>query len=467
MNNINLNFNLNKQQSIYSPFHLRTQFFRFYYFISFFSSLLLFSASLIFTSGSLLQESNFVLGFLFLGHWLMLPRVQTFYMLTYNHHIQILLFQMMTYVFLAFKEGEVVMFWQAFLPGAALLYLSTLNDHSMLYKKMSSQHLIDQIEAIGFVLFPLIAGHAAFLNLSFKWGSLSGFYAGFNFYSLLILSLSLASLYMAGLMKQLHFQESLKFEAKKHSFSLSTEFGEGHHKDKMFFHDLMNQCHAIDLFLNQKLLKNETLAPDDYKSLKCEVEAIKKTTQDHFQFYHKNVSTQHEYVPFDLAMEFVDNLLKTYFPKDSQSPILEFCIHPLDGDDSQTLIHFSIFSRIINNLVKNLKESQSEFIKLDFYNSKEGLKIFIRNKLSLSGHNEQSNFLKKLNQKISKTAYLNSFENVDENFQTDSLGLDSISEQVSRVHGTFSFSTEQGDWITEVYLPHPEFAEVLNLKKAS
>ena len=60
-------------------------------------------------------------------------------------------------------------------------------------------------------------------------------------------------------------------------------------KERMFFHDLINQTHALTLFYNVKLSLGKGLTHEELNSLSSENKIIQSMVKDHFNLGHKNL----------------------------------------------------------------------------------------------------------------------------------------------------------------------------------
>lgn len=227
-------------------------------------------------------------------------------------------------------------------------------------------------------------------------------------------------------------------------------------RERLFFHDLINQTHGLLLFLNLRQSQKRDIVSSEIEMLVGEVRTLQSLVKDHFHFKHKNLSSTHDWIPFSAAETSLTGLIHTYFPSNS----VKTYIHlkgALSYDKSveereNALIYFPVFYRIMNNLIKNMAEANSSEVHFYFDYGSNGLTIETRNKLNVQRNSA------KISDKISRV--------VTGNKPTETgLGLESIYHLASECGGVFEFETANDMWINRISLPLPPVKK--DLKKAA
>ena len=206
-------------------------------------------------------------------------------------------------------------------------------------------------------------------------------------------------------------------------------------KEKLFFHDLINQTHGLLLFLNQKHLTGNGIAADEVQLIEKEVKTLQSLIRDHYNLKHKNLIQTFDWVPFSYAKLAFNNLANNLLSEMQISSTFTIQGEIFEED----LIYYPCFYRILNNLVKNISESQCEKVEFNFLLNEKG--IFI----------ETKNPLKKNSADSSESLARIILE--EKNNSIKSLGLDSIHHQAQEHNGSFSFEIENNNWINKVFLP--------------
>ena len=206
-------------------------------------------------------------------------------------------------------------------------------------------------------------------------------------------------------------------------------------KEKLFFHDLINQTHGLLLYLNQKEVNGFGIAPDEINLIEKEIKTIQSLLRDHYNLKHKNLIQTFDWVPFSYAKLAFNNLSKNFLSEMNVNATFTIQGETVEED----LIYYPCFYRILNNLIKNISESYCDKVEFNFLLNEKG--IFI----------ETKNLLKKCSTDSSEELARVILE---EKINTiKSLGLDSIHHQAYGNQGTFSFEIENNYWINKVYLP--------------
>jgi hypothetical protein len=229
------------------------------------------------------------------------------------------------------------------------------------------------------------------------------------------------------------------------SFKSKSEVIEEEKKNRIFFHDLINHTHGILLFLNQKNILEKGVTHDEVELLTKEVKLLQTLIQDHFNYQHKNLNINEQFVPFDRLHQSIEMMIKIYFDE-SILMTTELRGHIALFENSNTrensIVHFSSLYRILNNLIKNMSEAHSSELHFIFDYQDDYLLIETRN--NFGANNSRIDIADKLSRVI-----LN-----EESARTNALGLDSIHELVQKEKGTFGFEIENNTWINKLKIPH-------------
>lgn len=220
----------------------------------------------------------------------------------------------------------------------------------------------------------------------------------------------------------------------------SEEFEDKEKRERLFFHDIINQTHGLLLFLNQKSRNHKNIDVVEIEELKKEIQTLQSLIKEHFDFKHKNLSANLDIVPFSIAQETLMTLIQTYLNKDAE----KIYIHQkgfLAPEQSlnvkeSALVNFPIFYRIMNNLIKNIAEAKSAEVHFTFDYSDDGFFIETRNKI---------------NSKLQIQLMADKIKRV--NSDGAGLGLESIHYLSSVNGGHFEFEIENDFWINKIRLP--------------
>ena len=223
------------------------------------------------------------------------------------------------------------------------------------------------------------------------------------------------------------------FSFKKKIDSNSEEHDEI--KEKLFFHDLINQTHGLLLYLNQKEIRGLGIFPEEINLIEKEIKTLQSLLRDHYNLKHKNLIQTFDWVPFSYAKLAFNNLSNNFLNEMHVNATFTIQGELVEED----LIYYPSFYRILNNLVKNISESNCDKVEFNFLLNKTG--IFI----------ETKNLLKKCSTDSSEELARVILEEKKNTIK--SLGLDSIHHQAHENQGTFSFEIENNHWINKVYLP--------------
>ncbi len=226
------------------------------------------------------------------------------------------------------------------------------------------------------------------------------------------------------------------------------------HRDKMFFHDVVNQTHSLNLFLTNRVNKNLGVDNHESKMLLNEINLLQTLIRNHFGFKHKNIGETLDYVSFDFAKKSIKSLVDSYFIKEGINFKINYLGKITEGivDRESCLIHYPTFHRILTNLIKNISESKTNEAVIDFLYDNDGLKIIAKNKILNLKEDEHL---------LSST--LQALILGKDNNHRNGIGLESIFYLSTRIGGKFKFYLKGDFWVNEVFLPNP--AEIIKDKE--
>ena len=234
--------------------------------------------------------------------------------------------------------------------------------------------------------------------------------------------------------------------------------------ERLFFHDVINHTHGLNLFLQQKLSSNDVLVPDEVKAMMGEVKALQSLVAHHYGFKHKNLLTTLEWVEIDYAMASFHRLLHTMLPTEieirfHQSGMLDRRIY--DRSRLNLMVHYPTFLRVCTNLVKNIAEQSPKIADFSFEAQMGMLSLCFKNKM---GHLHDTK--KDLEHALSHTILA-----ADHDEEREHLGLESVQVLCQEHGGHFDFSIVEGEWVARVDLPLKNIADLPqnanDLKKAA
>lgn len=228
------------------------------------------------------------------------------------------------------------------------------------------------------------------------------------------------------------------FKKKDH---LEHTFNEHDKRERLFFHDMINQTHGLILFFNQRQSIKKNISVEEIQMLEREVRTLQSLIKDHFHYRHKNLPNTYDLVPFNIAEIAVKSLIQTYLPEES---VRTYIIRDL-LDEESSVIYFPIFYRIMNNLIKNMAEAKTSEVHIHFYYNEAGLTIETKNQ------SKRTQNLKEISDNLSQII-------LEENPQSsaEGLGLESIHHLALECGGKFDFEISNNYWINRIFLPTPQ-----------
>ena len=215
------------------------------------------------------------------------------------------------------------------------------------------------------------------------------------------------------------------------------------HKDRLFFHDLINQTHGLNLYLQVKSKEALGLRHEELGPVLREIKTMQTLITDHYHLQHKNLYDMHEHVPFSQVQWALEHVLSVYLPSSKVTTRLQYNYNNHDGQE--VWIHVATLHRIWSNLVKNIAESQSSAADFIFDLSSEGMTLTAKNKINHLKDHGVENISLELSQIILQG---------DAGHQMyKGLGLESVSQLCYEKGGSFNISIEGDWWIGKVFLP--------------
>ena len=206
-------------------------------------------------------------------------------------------------------------------------------------------------------------------------------------------------------------------------------------KERLFFHDIINQTHGLLLFLNHKEISGENVSRTEIQLIEKEVKTLQSLIRDHFNYKHKNLVQTYDWVPFSYAKLAFANLSHTYF----QDTTVNATFTIVGSHVEEDLIYYPCFYRILNNLIKNINESQCSNVEFQFVLDDVGLTVTSRNQLKKSEADSSESLARVILNEKAKIV--------------EGLGLDSIHHLAEENDGMFSFEIENNTWINKLFLP--------------
>ncbi len=222
------------------------------------------------------------------------------------------------------------------------------------------------------------------------------------------------------------------------------------HKDRLFFHDLINQTHNISLFLENRSESKKEILNSDILMLRKEVLIIQTLIEDHFGYKHKNSLPASEYIGFDLMKKHIVNLCENYFRPLQIDFEIKFDEEFAKTDEEKSCkIHQSSFIRILTNLVKNIAEVKSSHVMLHFLQSNRGIDFSIKNKILHLKNQEMG-----AKQTLPLLILENGMDNTDRTKrQVQGVGIESVIYLCTNLGGKYQFMLEGDYWISNIFLP--------------
>jgi hypothetical protein len=229
---------------------------------------------------------------------------------------------------------------------------------------------------------------------------------------------------------------------KKSAQNISTKNGsvdqseQAELKERLFFHDLINQTHGLILFLENKELQKSIINVDEVFLIKKEIKTLQSLIRDHYNFKHKNLYQTYDWMPFNYALEAFECLMSTYLANVEVS--MKYSINNDSFDED--LIYYPCYYRILNNIIKNISEAGCVQVSITLTLDTSGLTIETSNQMHKSIDQNSPEYLTRviLDEKVRPIK---------------SMGLDSIHHLAEENGGHFSFEIADSTWINRLFLP--------------
>lgn len=222
----------------------------------------------------------------------------------------------------------------------------------------------------------------------------------------------------------------------------------GDMKERLFFHDLINQTHGLMLFLEHKELAEKSISKDEILLMKKEIKTLQSLIKDHYDFKHKNLNQTYNWMPINIAKHAFDSLANTYLVNMSVTVTTKHS----GLNSEEDMIYYPCYYRILTNMIKNISESGCSQVAVNFIISDEELIIETRNQIHKSVDQNSSEYLSHiiLDEKVRPLK---------------SLGLDSIHHLAEAHGGSFSFEITERTWINHLKLPIKKAGEFIKTDK--
>ncbi len=231
------------------------------------------------------------------------------------------------------------------------------------------------------------------------------------------------------------------------------------HLQRLFYHDMVNQIHGLSLFLNQKLVAQQSLSAEEVNAVLSEVKLMQAMLQEHFKLGHRQNIADHQ-VPFTVLQDNLVRLIHTYLPRHIFQTKIEFA-GGLAADSAafmgdKIMLPPTSFFRIITNLAKNMAEHNSDRAQFRFAFNEEGLVILAQNHLkSLWEAEDVAQELGEIIlQETANSDNLAPLSAAEREFNLrPGLGLESITRLCENLGGQFSFGPAGEFWQAKLIIP--------------
>lgn len=224
----------------------------------------------------------------------------------------------------------------------------------------------------------------------------------------------------------------------------------GVNKERLFFHDLINHTHGLNLYLNHKIAASKGLSVQEVKNVYDEIRLMQSLIKDHYGYGHKNLVNTYDYVPFEFAKKGIYALIRTFLPENKVRCEFSFedFLSTENKDGHSCLIHYPSFHRILTNLVKNISETRSTRVRFIFSYDEEGLRLEVKNRF-ISLANERDALEKKLSHIILEG------DHRERGLDESGFGIESVNSLCEKEGGRFQFGLEGEEWVSRIFLPRP------------
>ncbi len=234
-------------------------------------------------------------------------------------------------------------------------------------------------------------------------------------------------------------------------------------RERLFFHDIINLTHGLILFFNQRQSSNKGIDKEEIAMLEKEIRTLQSLIKDHFHYKHKNLSNAYDWVSFSVAEMALNGLIQTYLPDQRTKTFIKregmISYDKSLQERESAIIYFPVFYRIMNNLIKNMAEAQTNEVHFYFNYYENGLLIETRNRINSKIDKN------KMAEDLSRLILNENFERESKSPETSGigLGLESVHHLSSEFGGRFDFEIVNDFWINKITLPVPP----KDLKKAA
>ncbi len=222
-------------------------------------------------------------------------------------------------------------------------------------------------------------------------------------------------------------------------------------RGRLFFHDLINLTHGVNLFLEHRICHRQSLNLVETQTLRDEVKTLQSLIKDHYGYKHKDLRNCFELVRFELIERAVYQLVNQFLQKVDVHFVFKGAVSREASrvEREACLVHYPSLYRIMNNLIKNISESHTDQVEICFDYRPEGLFVFLKNRI-FKLRNDSQYLTKKLEKMILEGSF-SQWKN-----DPEGLGLESVNGLCREQGGHFEFYIIDGFWVSEVFLPMPK-----------
>lgn len=235
----------------------------------------------------------------------------------------------------------------------------------------------------------------------------------------------------------------------------TNELEDSFKKDRLFFHDIINHTHGLLLFLGVKETCGKSLELADIELLQKEIKTLQCLIVDHYHMKHKNLPNNRDWVDFEFIQNGINHLLQTYLAK-AEVKLTYSGPSNLKGE-----FHYPSFFRMMNNIIKNISESQALAVEVSVRQSLEGLYIETKNAMGewSEGEGRRGEKAFYISERLSRVIL------EEKNSHHHSLGLESIYHLAEECGGNFNFEIKDHHWFNNLFIPNRDYKNNINIDK--
>lgn len=229
---------------------------------------------------------------------------------------------------------------------------------------------------------------------------------------------------------------------------------------QLVIHDIINHTHGLNLYLSSQLNLGHSIEGKDLECVIEEIKSLQTLINDHFQVEHKNLTNIIDYISPIEAKEIIKKNCSYFFPfHENIERSVRDNFNQVESSILETAsISFSVFHRIVTNLIKNCSEQCDHhelFFEVSFELGDFDFVLKTANKLKGSQGSEKVFSLDSRRRELNLQS---------RDFSREPLGLQSINLLAQRLGGEFNFYIEANCWINEVRIPLAKSKGFINRK---